>query len=136
MDFVIGGERYVLDHRRVEIATKNLLPEPIQKHLVELGGKQYPPKQVFAKVTGRKRMSFTTQEAIRVLNKLGFVCREVGDQKLNDLVAKGIAIRESPVTKPDDVEDRLIAVESALATSHLAIAELRRRVKQLEVDLK
>lgn len=53
-------------------------PEEIRKYVVEVNGTVFPPKQVLAHVTGWERQSFTTMEAQRVLNKLGFTCREAG----------------------------------------------------------
>lgn len=133
MKFVIGGEEYELDRNRVERTMKKVHPESIQKHLVELLGTVYPPKQVFAEVTGRSRISFTTQEALRVLTKLGFVCREVGQRTEDTLARMSIQI-DQPTKSPSDLAIRLVAVESVLATTHLAIAELQRRVEVLEAN--
>ncbi|MFJ9785194.1 hypothetical protein ACIRSS_36875 [Amycolatopsis sp. NPDC101161] len=57
---------------------RNVDPETIREHLVEIGRTVFPPKQVLAVVTGWERTSFTTMEAQRVLTKVGFVCRRAG----------------------------------------------------------
>lgn len=132
MKFVIGGEKYEFDRQHVERTMKKVHPESIQKHLVELLGTVYPPKQVFAEVTGRSRISFTTQEALRVLTKLGFVCREAGQRTDDAFVQMPIQVDEPATSAPSTLVNRLVAVESVLATAHLAIAELQRRVESLE----
>lgn len=134
MKFVIGGEVYELDRQRVERTMKKVHPESIQKHLVELLGTVYPPKQVLAAVTGRSRISFTSQEALRVLTKLGFVCREGGQGTDDALAQKSIQVDEPVMSSSSALMNRLVALESALTTAHLAIAELRHRVEALETN--
>jgi hypothetical protein len=46
--------------------------EEPRKHVVEIGGKLYPVKQVFAAVTKLDRLDFTTAQARTVLQRLGF----------------------------------------------------------------
>ena len=133
MKFVIGGEEYEIDRNRVERTMKKVQPESIQKHWVELLGTVYPPKQVFAEVTGRSRISFTSQEALRVFAKLGFVCREIG-QKTEERHARAAIEVDQPARSGSDLEKGLAAVESELATTHLAIAELKRRVAAIEAS--
>src|SRR6476469_2562627 len=74
----VGGRNFDQTKQGVEEAMRSEEPEQIRKHLVEMNGTVYPPKQVLAHVTGWGRQSFTTMEAQRVLTKLGFVCREAG----------------------------------------------------------
>jgi tetratricopeptide (TPR) repeat protein len=59
---------------------RNVQPEPIREHLVEIADIEFPPKQVLATVTGWDRQSFTTMEANRVLTRLGFKCARIGDR--------------------------------------------------------
>jgi len=132
MKFVVGGEEYKFDRNRVEFVMKKVVPEPIQKHLVELLGTAYPPKQVFAEVTGRRRVTFTTQEAVRVLSKLGFVCREVGEGTDGTPTWKRVQSDDPSDAHTPSREDRLVALESGLATVLLAIAQLQRRIEALE----
>lgn len=132
MKFVVGGEQYEFDRNRVERTMKNVHPESIQKHLVELLGTVYPPKQVFAELTGRSRISFTTMEAQRVLTRLGFVCREAG-QKIDDRPSwMPVKVGEPAASASPAHVNHLVAVECGLATANLAIAELQRRVEALE----
>lgn len=47
-------------------------PEPISKYSVVIGGKEYPIKQVVSLLFGKPKMDFTSQEAYRVLKKMGY----------------------------------------------------------------
>jgi hypothetical protein len=132
MRFRVGGEDYDLSKERVERTMRDAAPEPIQKHVVEVEGRSYPPKQVFAAVTGRQRTSFTTMEAQRVLRRLGFVCREAGrggasppeavvpdrgGQDGGDIIARGSAL-----------ESIVGTVQAAIVGLHARVANLERRV--------
>ena len=132
MKFVVGGEEFEFSRQRVENAMKGIPPESIQKYVVELLGTVYPPKQVFAQISGRSRTSFTTQEAQRVLTKLGFVCRVAG--RMTDGTPAWISVSTDEVAPPSDTSNRLVALESAVATVQLAIAELQRRTAALEAN--
>lgn len=136
MKFTIGGEEYEFDRDHVERRMKKKDPESIQKHFVELLGTRYPPKQVFAEITGRRRISFTTQEALRVLSKLGFICREVGQETEKANSQTQFLPTESVFSESSALMNRLVAFESVISTAHLAIAELQRRVEALEVAKK
>lgn len=72
----VGGRSFDLTKADVEVRVKEMEPELIQKHVVKVNGRWYPPKQVLWKVTGWPRTSFTTLEAQRVLTRLGFECAE------------------------------------------------------------
>ena len=137
----VGGRDFNQTKEDVERAMRGTAPEELRKYLVEVNGQPYPPKQVLAHVTGWKRQSFTTMEAQRVLNKLGFVCREAG------LLADGRAawlpysgkgpspayhLPGGAVGNDIDVPDRMAALEAALVTAQEAIAGLSARVRALE----
>lgn len=74
----VGGRDFELTKEEVETRMRGTDPELVQKHVVEVNGQWYPPKQVLAQVTGWPRTSFTTMEAQRVLTRIGFVCLEAG----------------------------------------------------------
>lgn len=130
----VGGRDFNEDKESVQRMMRGEDPEPIQKHLVEINGTAYPPKQVLAHVTGWPRQTFTTMEAQRVLNRIGFVCRTAGmmaDGRPAWMAATGK--EETPqqqVAKRD--ADRLAALEAAMATAQEAIAGLSARVRALE----
>ncbi|WP_328647392.1 hypothetical protein OHS58_05750 [Amycolatopsis sp. NBC_00348] len=126
----VGGRDFGQSKRDVEQAMSGEEPEQIRKHLVEVNGTVYPPKQVLAHVTGWDRQTFTTMEAQRVLTKLGFVCREAGTQPDGNL-AWGHAPGEQHKGAPGEV-DRIAALEAALVTAQAAIAGLDARVRSLE----
>jgi hypothetical protein len=68
----IAGRKVELDKRGVERRLRRVLPEPIRKHYVVVGGRRYPPKQVVGEVTGIDRADFTTHQARSILRRLGF----------------------------------------------------------------
>src|SRR5437870_4170777 len=68
----VGGRDFNLTKQEVEARMKGEDPEVIQKHMVEVNGQMFPPKQVLGHVTGWDRTSFTTMEAQRVLARIGF----------------------------------------------------------------
>ncbi len=76
-EFTIGGSRYRGSHRIVEELLAQEEPETIQKYAVEVGGRSFPVKQAVASGLGAPRASFQTQEAFRVLRRLGFEPTEV-----------------------------------------------------------
>jgi hypothetical protein len=128
MKFTVGGELFDLTRQQVITAMKNAPIETIQKHVVEIDGQAFPPKQAFAAVTGRARQSFTTMEAQRVLTRLGFVCRRAG--QLEDgtpawVAADGTGADPSP-------DDRIASLEAAVGTMQAAIAGLHARLSELE----
>jgi hypothetical protein len=120
---VVGGRELDLTANDVLNKMRHVEPEPIREHLVEIGNMEFPPKQVLATVTGWDRTSFTTMEANRVLNRLGFNSYRIGyrpDGAEHDEL--------SPLDR------RLSAVESALAVVQEAIAGLANRVAKLEAS--
>lgn len=72
----VGGRSFDLTKQDVEACMRGQEPELIQRHMVEVNGEMFPPKQVLGHVTGWARTSFTTMEAQRVLTRLGFVSAE------------------------------------------------------------
>jgi hypothetical protein len=75
--FTIGGSEFDLSAEEVERKLKGVVPEEIQQVYVEVAGKRYPVKQALAVSAGLMRSGFTTQNAVRVLRKLGFKLGEV-----------------------------------------------------------
>lgn len=122
----VGGRSFDWSKEDIERVMRKQRPEPIQKHLVELLGTVFPPKQVIATVTGWQRTTFTTMEAQRVLTQLGFVCRRAGANPAGQ-----------PAWVPDIGEAEssgltLETLEARLDTTMQALAALRRRVETLE----
>lgn len=135
----VGGRDFFQSKLDVEQAMAGEDPEEIRKYLVEVNGVPYPPKQVLARATGWERQSFTTMEAQRVLRKLGFDCREAGTT--TDGRKAWLPYSDKPDSPTDIVpgtvraraaEDRIEALEAALATAQTAIAGLDARVRALE----
>lgn len=130
MRFTVGGEEYDLTKERVISAMRGVPSESIQKYVVEIEDTVFPPKQVFATVTGRVRASFTTMEAQRVLRRLGFVCREAG--RRDDGAPAWVEARIDDDSAGAGIEARVAALEAALATIQAAVGGLHARVAELE----
>lgn len=72
MDFTLRGNPFSLTYEAVIAAMRDVPAEPINRYVVEVGDRVYPPKQVLARSTGLPPIAFTTQDAYRLLNRLGF----------------------------------------------------------------
>jgi len=70
--FHVGGQEVSLDRTAIERAVAGKTPGRITVHAVEVGGTVWPLKQVLAESAGLDLLAFTTQEAHRVLTRLGF----------------------------------------------------------------
>ena len=70
--FRLRGKDYTLKRGDVERQMSGVEPKSIDKHFVLIGGRPYPPKQVFAEALRLPLLSFTTMDATRILMKLGF----------------------------------------------------------------
>jgi hypothetical protein len=125
MRFTVGGEEYDLNRERIVAAMRGVSSEPIVKHLVEIDGVAFPPKQVFATVTSRPRTSFTTMEAQRVLRRLGFACRPATPSATDDSLAAATTGPEgAPAFGQDSVEARIATLEAAIAGLHARVSAL------------
>ena len=135
MRFTVGGRNFDLTADDVRSRMKGVDPEIIQKHAVVINDAVYPPKQVFAVCLGFPRTSFTTMEAQRVLNRLGFDNRQAraATRGKQDEVAE-INNDASPggIVKPIDAGGALWA---AVNTLQLAVSNLDGRVTRLEGEL-
>ena len=134
MRFTVGGRNFDLTADDVRSRMKGVDPEIIQKHAVVINDAVYPPKQVFAVCLGFPRTSFTTMEAQRVLNRLGFGNRQArtatkgkqDEAEINNYASPGGIVR------PIDTGG---AVWAALNTLQLAVSNLDGRVTRLEGEL-
>lgn len=106
--FVVGGRGIALTHEKVLTAMVGVEPEQIRTHVVQVDGVDYPPKQVFAVITGWARQSYTTMEAQRVLTKLGFVSRKVTHDPLVDLYPEHAKLKAIPEEARDAVGDFVV----------------------------
>lgn len=130
MRFTVGGRALDMTYEQVLERMTGIDPEPFRKHVVEIKNTVYPPKQVFATITGWERQSFTTLEAQRVLTRLGFTCRVAVETE----DGRGGWSKVGSRTDADerDEENRIDALESAVVTAQVAIASLHSRIDALE----
>jgi len=81
MRFIIDGQGYEIKRENILNVTRGVLPNPFDgrhKFYVELHGLRYPIKQPIHLVTGLPYTGgFTTQDAHRILKKLGFTVRSL-----------------------------------------------------------
>jgi len=74
----MNGQLLDLQPKQVEAAMREVDPETIRQHAVEVGGRLFPVKQVLARATGLDRLDFTSAQARSILKRLGFQLRRVG----------------------------------------------------------
>lgn len=87
MQITISGKQYHIERRDVLTATKSVMPtvpDSRNKYFVRLHDRSYPIKQVLHLVTGLPVADFISDDAYRVLNRLGF---EISDQTALDTVS-------------------------------------------------
>jgi hypothetical protein len=81
LKFRVSGHDLSISKKDVEHRLNTIKEQRITKVYVEVGKKEFPVKQAFAeigKAKGLIKSSFTTQDAVRVFNGLGF---KVGEKK-------------------------------------------------------
>lgn len=74
MEFTINGQLLELQREQVEGAMREVDPETIRQHAVEIGGRLFPVKQVLSCATGLDRLDFTSAQHLK---RLGFQLRRV-----------------------------------------------------------
>ena len=84
MDFRIRGTRYAITPEGVRDATRRAEPNAADgrhKYFVDLHGQRFPIRQVLQLATGLTSPTFTSQDAYRILSRLGFEVSERPDSK-------------------------------------------------------
>ncbi len=72
MQFVLRGQSFDLTVDSVSQAMAGITPQPFALYAVKIGELWYPPKQVLSVTTGLPVAAFTTQDAYRIMHRLGF----------------------------------------------------------------
>jgi hypothetical protein len=121
--FTVGGRDLELTKEQVERAVKGIPGELYRTYYVEINGVRYPTKQAFAAATGWQRQTFTSHEANRVLNRLGFEC--VNTDYPNDDF-------DVPIDGPERGDESVPDIVESLEVLTAAVAGLSRRVTALE----
>lgn len=75
----IRGKQYEMDRENIIKAMKDKEPKPIRSYYVEVEGVGYPIKQVAQSVLNIHPIAFTSMDAYRLLDKLGFEIHSVED---------------------------------------------------------
>jgi hypothetical protein len=128
----MGGRGFDLTPEEVRLKMKGVVPDPIQVWTVEIDDTVFPPKQVIEVCLGFPRTTFITDEAVRVLNRLGFNCqrtdRNRGKEALMALFADEGDQGESSPLAQGDIE----SLRASLTTVQILVASLHERVTALE----
>ena len=66
------GKTYTINKAQVQECLKAIPPQRIIRYGVEIGGREYPLRQVLAAVTKTPEIEWSTTNAYRILQKLGF----------------------------------------------------------------
>lgn len=75
--FRVGGHDFDLSKEDVQGRLRTLKAQPVKKVYIKAWNKKFPVKQALAEsVPGLIRSGFTTQDAVRVLGKIGFDPKE------------------------------------------------------------
>ena len=132
----VGGRDFDLTKPDVEARMMGEDPELIQKHMVEVNGQRFPPKQVLGHVTGWDRLTFTTMEAQRVLTRIGFVCTQA---RAGRIAKAGQFIRD---TVRDSVQETMsdhgdAQFEDGFSTAAgIALRQIQKRLDDLKEQMK
>ena len=131
---VVGGRRFEFAREEIERCMRGEKPEAIREHLVEIGGRDFPPKQVVATLTEWDRTSFTTMEAQRVLTRAGFACRRNGN------MARGgpkvmVPVRPGEIGRLDQLAVQVGRVGTALDAAKKANGVAEQELEVLRATL-
>jgi hypothetical protein len=128
MKFTVGGRDLELTKEQVERAMKGKPGELYRTYYVDINGVRYPTKQVIAVVTGWPRETFTSHEANRVLNRLGFNCVNTDYPSDDSDVPVDGPVREEPA---DNVRESLEVLRAAVAGLSLRVSALEKSQNQI-----
>lgn len=132
----VGGRNFDLTKQEVEARMMGEDPELIQKHMVEVNGQMFPPKQVLGHVTGWDRTTFTTLEAQRVLTRIGFVCTEARPGRIREAGQFVMdAVRDSVQGTMSDHGDAHFA-RGFSAAAGIALRQIQKRLDDLREQMK
>ncbi|WP_458683669.1 hypothetical protein [Prescottella equi] len=118
-------------------------PGPILEHWCDVDGVRYPPKQVHALLSGAPRSTFTSHQALRALNRLGFTTSEIPksrNQRSGEAATETDTLTTSFVTlgaflTDVDLTSHLASAEKALAGANRASAERAMEAYAFSEDL-
>jgi hypothetical protein len=83
MKVKIANQEFELKKEDIEKAMAEIEPEKlsqVNKYLLKIGNKAYPPKQVVSHTLGIAKTSFTSHGAYRLLKRFGFKFFIIGEK--------------------------------------------------------
>lgn len=103
--FRLRGKTYRLTKEEVEDRLESIEPRPSEKYSVMIGETLFPPKQVLSEALGLPVLAFTTIDAQRILQKIGFEVIEnhteapapAGNAKVRDGAMRAGTIIAGPI---------------------------------------
>jgi hypothetical protein len=72
MRFTLRGQEFDVSSTDVIDAAKSIAPGRIQKYSIVIEEMRYPIRQILSLITGLRPIEITSQDAYRILSKLGF----------------------------------------------------------------
>ena len=72
----IRGKKFDVSKQDIMNAVKGKEPRNIKSHYVEIGGKEFPIKQIAELALKIPAIAFTSMDAYRLLDKLGFEIKQ------------------------------------------------------------
>ena len=112
MDFQIRGTRYAITPDDVRNATRGVRPNAADgrnKYFVTLHGRKYPIKQVLQLVTGLTSPAFISQDAHRILSRLGF---EIAERPESTVYGAPIPARSAGVHAAEPSPEATVDLEA------------------------
>jgi hypothetical protein len=123
MEFIFSGVRHSLTREQVEAGMRDVEPDIIYQHAVEVNGVRYPVKQVFRRVAPELG-SVNTDRARNILGRLGF----------SDRVATATtASRRPPVTERSP--GRVLEIQTVTGGVHEFELGPEQDVQALEAEI-
>lgn len=75
----LNGKDYEIDSEEIRRVARGLDPKSVDKYWVKVDNRRLPPKQIVAELLSLPLVSFTTMDANRILNAVGFKVYSQGD---------------------------------------------------------
>ena len=80
----VGGHQITLDKKTVEHKLATIEAERNASVFVKVRKKEFPVKQALAEATGLMRSQFSTKDAVRVLEWVGYTAKQRKKRKANE----------------------------------------------------
>lgn len=110
ISFTLAGRRFELSHQDVLTRLAQARPRDISQYWVDIDSVRWPVKQVMSLATGLRNDEFQSQNARRLLLKLGFVVGKGREKTAPSSIAKGGRQHQAPEPRPVPVQADVVLV--------------------------